>query len=349
MLTVTAEISTKDRYATTLPLAMMTVASQTYPIERLVVYDDGEHKDLREVEPYPSIFYALDQKKIAWEVIYAPRKGQVFNHEHALRTAKTDLIWRLDDDDFADSTVLEKMVAHMDDPTVGAVSGKVWTRGMPVPAVMCSGKIEDLRNSQNVQWSDFSEVTDVDHLHNTFLYRREAGLQNGYPQNLSPVGHGEETLFTYGIRRAGYKLLLDPDVKIWHLRGGTGGIRSGVEQWFKDDEAKTNEHLMLVGVKFSADAGTAQHLSNKMIVLDNGIGDHLMFKMILPEIKAKYGKTVIACCYPEVFKDESDVALISIAQAKSIVGSIEPYSVYAWCETNGWTGSLVDAFRKMYL
>jgi hypothetical protein len=134
MLTVTAEISTKNRYDTTLASAMMTVASQTYPVQRLIVYDDGDHKDLRNIEPFPQILYVLEQKKVAWEIVYAPRRGQVFCHDHALRNATTDLIWRLDDDDFADSATLGRSSSRRMTDGVGAVSGRVWSQGMPMPA-----------------------------------------------------------------------------------------------------------------------------------------------------------------------------------------------------------------------
>jgi hypothetical protein len=83
-------------------------------------------------------------------------------------------------------------------------------------------------------------------------------------------------------------------------------------------------------------------------VLDNGLGDHLMFRTILPEIKAKYSNLVLAVCYPEVFMDDG-VKMISIAEARTMITDIETQNIYAWCEANNWTGPLTDAFRKMYL
>jgi hypothetical protein len=346
-LTVTAEISTKDRYATTLPLALMSVASQTYPIKRLFLFDDGECKDLRKIEPYEHIFSLLSRKGIEWQVVFGQKRGQVHNHQSALLAADTDLIWRLDDDDFTDSTALERLVARMADD-VGAVTGVVWDSGMPISAAACSPRIEDLRVAGNIQWSDISDLTEVDHMYNTFLFRRKAA-QHGYNLGLSPVGHGEESLFTYGIKRNGYRLLVDPAVKIWHLKQPTGGIRSYSDgSMWEGDEKKVNNILYAMGVRLR---GVHDQSDEKLIYLNNGIGDHIMFRMILPEVLKKHGKVVIACCYPEVFADDlgSSVRLISIADAKAIYQNIDETSVYKWAWDNNWQGSFVEAFRRIYL
>ena len=78
-----------------------------------------------------------------------------------------------------------------------------------------------------------------------------------------------------------------------------------------------------------------------------GIGDHLVFSKILPDIKEKYGEVTLACCYPELFEGED---CISIAKAKIMVGNnMDNYNVYKFCWDHAWKDSLENAFRGMYL
>jgi predicted O-methyltransferase YrrM len=66
--TVAAEISTKDRYNTTLPLAIYAIASQTVKVDKLIIFDDGEQIDLRAVPLYAHLFALLQRKGIPWFV-----------------------------------------------------------------------------------------------------------------------------------------------------------------------------------------------------------------------------------------------------------------------------------------
>jgi hypothetical protein len=63
-MSVTAYISTKDRYYTTLPIAIMSIAMQTVRPDKFILYDDGEQKDLRKEKLYSNLFSVLDDKKI---------------------------------------------------------------------------------------------------------------------------------------------------------------------------------------------------------------------------------------------------------------------------------------------
>ena len=82
-----------------------------------------------------------------------------------------------------------------------------------------------------------------------------------------------------------------------------------------------------------------------LVVLDSGIGDHIVFKSILPDLKNKYENITIACCYPFVFENEN---LISIEQVKKII-PIDNYNIYKFMYDNNWNDSLENAYRKKYL
>lgn len=347
-MNVTATISTKGRSETTLPLAIEALVHQTVPPKQLVIWDDNENmKDLRGVSPYSHLFPMLMSKGIQWFHLPGGRKGQVFNHQSSLDRADTDLIWRLDDDNCAEPTCLENLLKVMEDPAVGAVGGLVLDPNAqgPRPSFI-TGKIEEIYSPFNIQWKRWlGPIEEVDHLYSTFLYRVEAGKKaGGYCRELSPVGHREETMFSHSIKRAGYKLLVTPHALTWHLREGTGGIRS-----FKDPSLWDHDEKIFVR-KLQEWGVTPREY--KFVVLDNGLGDHIVFKAVLPQIlKKNEGKRIVlAVCYPEVFKDIPGVTLASIADAHAAFGNLdtEQFSVYQWCGARNWKRPLEEAFLEMH-
>lgn len=347
-MSVTATISTKNRYFTTLPLAIKSITDQTVLPEKFIMFDDGEHRDLRGVSPYTSLFRLLEEKKIQWEVVFGAGKGQVLNHQKALEMAQTEFIWRLDDDNFAEPNCLENLLKEANkDPKVGAVGGLVLIPNdvHPRPS-FTNNRIEEILLPFNIQWFRWGgNVEEVDHLYSTFLYRVSAGKQaGGYPRDLSVVCHREETTFTYSIRRAGYKVLVTPYALTWHLRDEQGGIRSYNDpNLWQHDEDLFHKRLKEWGITPRQDYLFA--------VLDNGLGDHIVFREVLKKIreKNKDKRVVLFTSFPEVFKEDNDVILGSIADAQTYFGNIEKWSIYAWMDQRRWTKSLQEAFEGMYL
>ena len=338
---VTAYISTKDRYNTTLPLAITGVASQTYKPDELILIDDGDQKDLRNDSVYSSLFKMMDELGIKWKVLFGQKKGQVANHQMML-TAENNYIWRVDDDNFPEANVLEVLMEKMlSDEKIGAIGSRSLVPGETVNYKDASSKISDLYSKPNLQWSKFPGFEEVDHLHNTFLFRKSAG-SHGYHQGLSPVGHREETIFTFKMKLSGWKLMVCGDVVTWHFRQQSGGIRSFQDQSMWDNDEKLFQQWM------------RQQNTNPNVflaVLDSGLGDHLDFLTLLPEIRAKYPNKVItlATCFPEVFKNELDVKQISIADAVERLGNIESHNVYKYMAENNWKTGIKDAYRALYL
>jgi len=341
---ILAEICTKDRYFTTLPLTIMSVINQTVLPDKVLIIDDGEKIDLRDNSVYANIFRILDDKGIAWEVKFGVGRGQHISHQEAQNSAK-DLIWRIDDDEVAEPNVLEILLSHIEnDDNVGAVAGLVLTPGAGKIVDNAENNIHKIFTSPNIQWfNGWDDIRSVDHLYSSFLYRK--GVSN-YETRLSTVAHREETIFTYNIKRSGYKLIVDPKAVTWHLRNPEGGIRSFKDDklWGHDEEI-FKEKLIEWGI-FNTPEGY-----EKLIVLDSGIGDHIIFKTIIPDLLEKYGKLVISCCYNDVFYDivGDNVRLISISDAKAILGDgVNNHNIYKYCWDNNWTGSFQDAYKKMY-
>ena len=335
---VTAVVCTRGRHETTLPLCLAAIGMQSRPVSGIWIYDDNDtHVDLREVEPYKQLFTMLMQKGIQYQVTFGNGTGQVRGHKLSLRECKTEYIWRVDDDDIPEPTCLEKLMLRMEAySNCGACGGLVIDVGNQTTSDVASNKIEDIYLGLNEQWfrNPNAKTHEVDHLYSSFVYKRG---EDYYPSNLSRVGHREETIFTYRMKRAGMKVLLVPEAITWHLKSKSGGIRDGYQEMWHKDEDVFAELLRDWGVNTS---------DKKVITLDNGLGDHYAFKTILPDILARYPNLVLACCYPDVFRAYKDIKIISIAAAYA---GDHREGIYKWLFEHNWKGSLTDAYRACYL
>jgi hypothetical protein len=292
----------------------MSVVNQTLLPDKLVVFDDNDAPlDMRENQIYQYIFSMLDLKGIAWEWVFSGKIGQHHNHQIANKMGY-DFVWRMDDDTVAEADVLKTLYYHMSD-SVGAVGGSIltpplWNVGEP------TGKIENLDTEQNIQWGYIKGAKSVDHLHCSFLYR--AGIHD-YNLNLSRIAHREETMFTYGLKQKGYEILVVPCIT-WHLKNKSGGIRGTSELPFILDEEI-----------FRSDDAT-------VVVLDCGMGDHIVAKKVLRDIK----NPIVFSCFPEIVPGRS------IAEAIEIYGNIDRFSIYRKMDEWSWSESLENAFKKLY-
>jgi hypothetical protein len=338
---VTCTVSTRNRYNTTLPLTLFGIAQQSVLPRHLIIYDDGDHKDLRKDPTYVSLFHLLSARGIKWLVLFGSGKGQVNNHQHALYTSQTPWVWRVDDDEVPEPNTLSTLLRYVADG-IGAISCFIPQPGDIVSYSVSSTSIDTVSSLPHVQWSRVEHIVEAEHLYSSFLYRRDAAY-HGYCRDLSPVGHREETLFTYEMHLKGWKLLVVPGTSVWHLRSPSGGIREGYEkECWEHDEAVFQQRLRELETQYKKD--------EFYVVLDSGIGDHFVLKTLLPEIRQKhrYKKIVVAACYPKVFEDDKDVELISLAEARQRLGNLDPFSLYGLGMKTYHRGHVVDIYRKLY-
>ena len=340
---VTCVLNTKDRYYSTLSHVLLAICHQTYKPKYLLLYDDSKNKkDLRQDFIYAHILPLLSFYGIVWEVVFTPEEGQVANHIKSLSKAKTEIIWRCDDDAVPEPMALEKLLRHFG-PDVGAVGGLIIQSNDIKPLTsVASNKIEDIYVGLNEQWyihPDNAPVKEVDHLNCSFLYRRSVAE---YCTELSIVGHREESLLTYEIKRKGYKILLDPSVKTWHWRNPEGGIRSSHDMNnFTHDERVFQRKMQSWCITPN---------DYNYVVLENGIGDHYAFKSLLPQYLKKYAtyKKLMFTAFPSVFTGVSDIKQGSIADANIAFGNLDKYNIYKWMIDHNWKDSMTKAFAKMY-
>lgn len=320
-MTVLCSVATRGRYFTTLPLTLNAIINQTRKVDKLIVFDDNdEPQDMRNELVYHYFFQMLDIKGIAWEWVYADKKGQHYSHQKA-NMMGYEWVWRVDDDAIPEPNVLEYLMRYTG-PKIGAVGGSVLT-----PPVIhqnhATGFIELIDDEPNIQWGIIKERKFVQHLHCTFLYR--AGVHD-YNLGLSRVAHREETLFTYGLYQKGYAIVVVPDAITWHLKNPNGGIRSETRKDMYDRDEYIFSNFMDLK-------------NNTIVVLNGGLGDHIVFSKVLPKIK----NPVVFTCYPEVVEG------LSIAEAEHRFGNLDQWNIYKKMDQWKWQGSLESAYEKMYL
>lgn len=319
---ILCSIATRGRYFTTLPMTIMAVANQTLPPNKLIIFDDNdEPQDMRNEPIYQNLFFVLNSKGIEWEWLFAHKKGQHHIHQMA-NTMGYEWVWRVDDDAVPESNVLEELSKHLADD-IGAVGGSVLNPPHKPQHLNASNKIATIQTEPNLQWGLIAEPTEVEHLYCSFVYR--AGVHD-YNLGLSRIAHCEETLFTYGLHCKGYKILAVPNAVTWHLKNPHGGIRTEAKKEMFEHDMQIMQNILA-------------NQDKTVVVLNCGLGDHIVFSKVLPKIK----NPRIFTCYPEVIPGES------IATAIQLFGDIEPWNIYKKMDQWKWTQPLQAAFERMYL
>lgn len=325
---VLAFVPTKNRYDS-LALTIQSIAMQTYVPAHLMIYDDGECKDLRNDPVYKYLFRLLDQNSITWEVVFGKKQGQHHGHELA-NQAGYKYVWRVDDDEIAEPNALYemyKLISH--NPEIGAVGGSVIIPGEETKGG--DSKIEHIYSQPNTQWSTKNPSREVDHLYSSFIYR--AGIAS-YDTALSPVAHREETMFSMDLKSKGYKLYFLSNAVTYHFRQETGGIRdNGQQDYFAHDEIRFRYFLENKGIKVVRENG--------------GLGDNLIFKEnVLNALLDKYDKVILGTCYPDLYKNVKNPKLTIVP-----VGSIPEVpqdNIYAWAAQKKWKKGFGEAYKKFY-
>jgi hypothetical protein len=318
-------VATRGRYFTTLPLVLNAIINQSKPVDKLVIFDDNdEPQDMRKEMVYSYFFQMLDAKGIAWEWLYADKKGQHHIHQRA-NMMGYDWVWRCDDDAIPEPNVLEMLYYYANgvDNNIGAVGGSVLTPPYMPDTGKVTGKIDNIDSEPNIQWGKIERAKPVEHLHCTFLYR--AGVCD-YNLGLSRVAHREETLFTYGLHQKGYEILAVPNAVTWHMKNPEGGIRSETKKELYEHDEFIFRNIL-------------EYRGKTIVVLNCGLGDHIVFSHVLPSIP----NAEVFTCYPEVVPGKS------IAEAEYLFGDLSTYNVYQKMDQWKWKDSLENAYRKLYL
>ena len=338
-LKILATFSTYNRYDSILPLTILSIAQQTRVPDHLIIYDDSkEPREFWKEEKFAYLMTLISQKGISWEINPGWKQGAHHNHETANQKTGYDYVWMLDDDHCPDPTCLEELLKEMKDG-VGAVAPLILKPGIPISGLPANvdNKIDNIY-APNMQWFNWrGEPKEVEHLYSSFLYR--PGIVHHDTRLSSKVFRGE-TMFTHSLFRKGYKLIITPKAVMWHLEESRGGCRTQEED--KSNQEKYNsDHIIFM--KWL----TFQKMNKFLVVLNNGKGDHVVFKKdIYPRLKEKYGDNLLmAVNFRDIFPEEKN--LISPADAEMFV-NLRDYDVYGLGMRLQWKGPIKELYEKLY-
>lgn len=239
---ITVLLTTCDRYDSTLPICLMSIINQTRLPDRIVLVDDSRNTINKSFYSNKIIKYLLvliKNKNISIDYFYGEKKGQVPALQLGLNKIDDGWVLKTDDDNVLDANVLERFESEIKND-IGAISCLILDENSIFRSdkdVRMSSKIEDLYSCFNVQMVGIQNDKPkfVEHIYSNYFFRRD--LADNYPTELQPYSLREDTIFTYSIFRKGFKLLILPDVKIYHLGGDnySGNRQWGNKYWEKNE------------------------------------------------------------------------------------------------------------------
>jgi len=240
---VTVGIPTKDRLVE-LTLLIQSLLNQSYKEFDVLIIDDCNDGFFNN-GTLQSLFKLLIEDGHNVDIIKGERIGPHIAGQKILNNAKTELILRLDDDVSLLPTFIEELVSLFTDDKVGAVGPIYLNPNEPLKDQHIDYdeiKQDHFNMLRKVFWDSDGNLflsgylqnnthsgmnqIEVEHLNSGFMYRKSAGLKiGGYCLELSPVGHREESDFSYRLFREGYKLFINPKSIAYHFHPIIGGIR----------------------------------------------------------------------------------------------------------------------------
>lgn len=243
---VTIGIPTKDR-GIELALLLQSLLNQSYQEFDVIIYDDCFSDVLTSNSTIKSLIKLLKSSGHSIKIVKGKRKGPQYGSQKILDEAKTELIFRVDDDVSLQPSCLEELVetfrryeGEKELVAVGPIylnphenlSKQILSKDSTKEQLEEMGKIKRTKDglfisgilSINIHPTD--KAVSVEHLYSGFMYKKTAADKvGGYFLNLSPVGHREETDFSYRLFREGYELLVTPSAVAFHFHPMIGGIR----------------------------------------------------------------------------------------------------------------------------
>ncbi|MEK6832919.1 MAG: glycosyltransferase [Nanoarchaeota archaeon] len=243
-------IPTKDRRQYLCSL-LSSLLCQTYKLWNLIIVCDDKDESIITDTTIQSLLSAIRVGNHSVLMIRGNRKGPHFSHQKALESANSDLIFRIDDDCILHPECLDILKSYFISDVgcrIGAVGPLVLSGGKNENEQKCpvgyeemsgfSGKAFDPKpNLQTYIGCGNGYDMEVEHLYSSFMYRKECAKGvGGYCLDYSKAGFREETDLTYRMKLSGWKLLVVPSAKIYHLSAPYGGVRDIDNEYFKSDD-----------------------------------------------------------------------------------------------------------------
>ncbi|RLC82082.1 MAG: glycosyltransferase family 2 protein [Chloroflexi bacterium] len=211
------------------------LSRMTYPNYRIVVVDNGSTDDT---------VPAVRNQYTEVEVIVNPRNlgftgGTNVGLRHALSQG-TDFVFSINNDTLVSSDILDELISHAAPPDVGVVAPKIYyadesQRIWSVGARQHPLTLEMTDKGRNqIDTGQWEQVLERDYLLGCAQLLKRSVLEE--------VGLLDETFFLYyddldfclRARKAGYRLLLVPQAKMWHkVAASAGGVDSPRVRYYR--------------------------------------------------------------------------------------------------------------------
>jgi len=285
---VTVVIPTRNRYDY-LSHTLGALARQTYNNFSIIIIDDTDDaQDIRTIPLLAHQLALLDRRHIQWKVVFGKKKGPQWSHQMGLQLAESELILRVDDDEYPERQTIGKLVQQFKDPKVAAAGGLVMAPSSPEFNDEAEFVAKAMGPPIHIQhFNQAARTYEVQHLTSSFMFRKSVAQEiGGYFTGYSRVGHREETDFTYRMFHAGYKLIVDTDIVTWHFQSPSGGIRSNNPAgslWAEDDKLFWERVKELV-----------RNDDDKIFVpIFAGVGDHIATTAMLQALRKSTDKQIV--------------------------------------------------------
>ena len=195
-----------------------TLKNQTFKDFEVIVVDQSEEPIERHELP----------EKLDITILPDKHYGQPQAKNIGLRKAKGQFIIFLDDDVICPPELIEAHVKNYADKEIAGVAGRVLEENMPKG----KGPVGKISRYDLSMTHNFNSTTRcfVDHAVGCNWSARKKVLEesHGFDENLYP-GRGtaffEETELCFRLKKAGHRLVFDPEATVEHLRAKQGGAR----------------------------------------------------------------------------------------------------------------------------
>jgi len=287
---IVVDVVTRDRHGYLCSL-LTSLLMQTFKNWDLIIECDDKDESMPKDHQIQSLMNRCWHEGHGWQILRSQRQGPHMAHDRTLQVALKDpkqwkLICRIDDDIYVKPDYLEKLFkVFVDDETcqVGAVAGVYLDPKRPdadqtAPPgwekdIEYAGLIEPNRPwPYTCLYPPGTGLREMQHLYSSFLFRTKcAAAIGGYCKQFSPIGHREESDFSYRFHLAGWKLFVNPEAVGYHYYAPSGGIRSdGINN--KNALAENDHKIYMRRMEFWSKRLALRKSSNKPPLIDES--DH---------------------------------------------------------------------------
>jgi len=249
---ITVLVSTFERYDSTLPICLLSLANQSRLPDRIVLIDDNQQKKFYEKETFKNIISYFKLKGIVFDYYHGISKGATHALQIGLEKIESGWVLKIDDDNSLDYDAIRLFENNISD-NIGAMGGKILDYKLrddiqdhllPKESDGYYSKIKNIFFEFNIQLirNQTDEIKKVEHIHSNYFFRRD--LVDSYPLELTPSCHREDTIVTHEIFRKGFDLIVIPQAKTYHL---SSHKNSGDGKW--DDLNVKNELIFIEKLK----------------------------------------------------------------------------------------------------